>query len=45
MFKEQMVTTDQVKRSIEEIRCFFFIKEKRFIKKRFFLFDLLLYKC
>ena len=34
MFKEQMVTTDQVK---EEIRCFFYIKEKRFIKKRFFI--------
>ena len=25
------------KRSIEEIRCFFYIKEKRFIKKRFFI--------
>ena len=36
MFKEQMVTTDQ------EIRCFFYIKEKRFIKKRFFY---LIYFC
>ena len=30
------------KRSIEEIRCFFYIKEKRFIKKRFFY---LIYFC